>query len=177
MGPWEKNRRKNLKWNFEDKAMATLNKVFLIGRLGRDPEVRVTTNGNKVCGFSMAVEKEVVVKDGTKREETTWVDVEAWGKTAEYIEKYIRKGSSVHLEGRLKLEEWKDKTTGADRKRMKVVVERLQGLDPKGGQQGQQEERREERGDTTTYPGGRDESPRRGPAAAGSQDPDEEVPF
>lgn len=163
--------------------MATLNKVFLIGRLGRDPEVRVTPNGNKVAGFSMAVAKEVEVKDGTRREETTWVDMEAWGKTVEYIEKYVKKGSNVHVEGRLKLEEWKDKTTGADRKRMKVVVERLQGLDAKGAQQGQQEERREE---TTTYPGGRDESPRRGPAqgqqqqrpeAAANPDVDEDVPF
>lgn len=161
--------------------MATLNKVFLIGRLGRDPEVRVTPNGNKVAGFSMAVAKEVDVREGVKREETTWVDMEAWGKTAEYIEKYVRKGSSVHVEGRLKLEEWKDKTTGADRKRMKVVVERLQGLDPKGAQQGQQEER----GETTTYPGGRDESPRRGQAqaqqqkrpAAAEENLDEDVPF
>lgn len=154
--------------------MATLNKVFLIGRLGRDPEVRVTPNGNKVAGFSMAVAKEVEVRDGTKREETTWVDLEAWGKTVEYIEKYVKKGSNVHVEGRLKLEEWKDKATGADRKRMKVVVERLQGLDAKGApQQGQQEERREA---PTSYPGGRDESPRR-PAAAANPDLDEDVPF
>jgi single-strand DNA-binding protein len=170
--------------------MATLNKVFLIGRLGRDPEVRVTPNGTKVCGFSMAVTKETEVVDGAKREITTWVELEAWGKTGEMCGQYLRKGSSCHVEGRLKLEEWTDKVTGARRSRMKVVAERVQFLDAKGGGgQGQQEQREEGH----YYPGGRDESPRgqQQPAASrgfeagrpkpgqapAAEDLDEDVPF
>ena len=152
--------------------MATLNKVFLIGRLGRDPEMKVTPSGTSVCSFSLAVAKEVTVSDGVKREDTTWVDMEAWAKTAELVGKYLTKGSTVFVEGRLKLEQWEDKTTGQKRSRMKVVAENVQFLDGKKAEgQGQGEPQREYKPLGNFYPGGKDESPR-GAAARG--DPIEE---
>lgn len=113
--------------------MATLNKVFLIGRVGRDPERREVGKGGVVCNFSMAVMKEVEVEEGVRREVTTWVDLEAWGKTGELCGRYLRKGGGCHVEGRLKVEEWVDKVSGGKRSRMKVVVERVQFLDRREG--------------------------------------------
>ncbi len=107
--------------------MANVNKVILIGNLTRDPEVKYTPKGMAVAEVGLAVNRTYTV-DGDKREETTFVDCELWGKTAELAGQYLAKGRPVYFEGRLKLDTWDDKTTGAKRSKMRVVVETMQFL-------------------------------------------------
>lgn len=112
--------------------MANLNRVLLIGRLTRDPEVRHTPNGSVVADFGLAVNRTWKGNDGQQQEETTFVDVTAWGRTAELAGQYLAKGRQVFVEGRLKLDQWDDKTSGQKRSKLTVVVENLQFLDAKG---------------------------------------------
>jgi single stranded DNA-binding protein len=84
--------------------MAYLNKVFLIGNLTRDPELRVTPKGTAICSFGLAVNRQYRDENGTARDETTFVDIEAWGKQGELVSKYLTKGSPCMVEGRLRLD-------------------------------------------------------------------------
>ena len=107
-----------------------LNHVTLAGRLTRDPELKAVQD-RSVCTFSLALNRRW--KDqatGDTREEVTFVDCEAWARTGELIGQYLRKGSTCYIEGRLKLDRWKDEQ-GHDRSRMKVVVAAMQFLDPR----------------------------------------------
>lgn len=108
--------------------MAYLNKVFIIGNLTRDPELRVTPKGTSIAAFGIAINRQTKDDAGNTRDETTFVDVEAWGKQADLVGKYLAKGAPCMIEGRLKLDEWQDKTTGAKRSRLKVVLENVQFL-------------------------------------------------
>jgi single-strand DNA-binding protein len=108
--------------------MANLNKVMLIGNLTRDPELRVTPKGTSVAQFSLAVNRKWRDEAGRDMEEVTYVDVEAWGKHGENIAKYCTKGRPLFVEGRLRLDQWEDKTTKEKRSRMKIVVETFQFL-------------------------------------------------
>ena len=85
-----------------------LNKVMIIGRLGRDPEMRYTPNGRPVTAFSVAVNRTWTVGDGDKREETEWFNVVAWGNLAEICKQHLRKGQTVYVEGRLQTRGWED---------------------------------------------------------------------
>jgi single-strand DNA-binding protein len=85
-----------------------LNKVMIIGRLGRDPEMRYTPNGRPVTAFSVAVNRSWVAGDGDKREETEWFNVVAWGNLAEICKQHLRKGQTVYVEGRLQTRGWED---------------------------------------------------------------------
>jgi single-strand DNA-binding protein len=114
--------------------MANLNKVMLIGNLTRDPELRVTPKGTAICTFSIAVNRKFKDDSGGEREEVTYVDIEAWGKSGENISKYVTKGRPLFVEGRLRLDQWEDKTTKEKRSRMKVVLENFQFL---GGGRGE----------------------------------------
>lgn len=111
--------------------MASLNKVMLIGNLTRDPELRVTPKGTSICQFGLAINRQFKDESGTVRDEVTFVDIEAWGKTAETLAKYTTKGRPLFVEGRLKLETWEDKTSGQKRSKMKVVVDMFQFLGSK----------------------------------------------
>lgn len=113
--------------------MASLNKVMLIGNLTRDPELRVTPKGTAICQFGLAVNRQFKDESGATRDETTFVDIEAWGKQGETVAKYLTKGRPLFVEGRLKLDTWDDKTTGQKRSKMKVVLENFQFL---GGREG-----------------------------------------
>ncbi len=106
--------------------MANLNKVFLIGNLTRDPELRVTPRGTPICSFSLAISRNFKGEDGAKRQEVTFVEVEAWGKLGEVISKYAVKGRSLLVEGRLKSDAWEDKASGQKRSKIKVVLEQFQ---------------------------------------------------
>lgn len=108
--------------------MANLNKVFLIGNLTRDPELRVTPRGTPICQFGMAISRQFKDESGQTREEATFVDVEAWGKQGEIISKYVTKGRPLFVEGRLRFDQWEDKTSGQKRSRLKVVLENFQFL-------------------------------------------------
>ncbi|MDF3057225.1 MAG: single-stranded DNA-binding protein [Rariglobus sp.] len=113
--------------------MASLNKVMLIGNLTRDPELRVTPKGTAICQFGLAVNRQFKDESGATRDETTFVDIEAWGKQGETVAKYCVKGRPLFVEGRLKLDTWDDKTTGQKRSKMKIVLENFQFL---GGREG-----------------------------------------
>ena len=155
--------------------MAYLNKVFLIGNLTRDPEIRVTPTGTSVCQFGIAVNRTFAGENGAKREEVTFLDVEAWQKYAELVAKYLTKGSSCMIEGRLKLETWDDKTSGQKRSRIKVVLENVQFLGGKrdGEKQGGQYE--QERHEPQSEP--RFTPPPSRPQAPSNSAMDEDVPF
>lgn len=111
--------------------MAYLNKVFLIGRLSRDPEFRVTPRGTAICAGSIAVSRQFKDESGQIREEVAFIDFEAWAKTAELISKYLSKGQQTMLEGHLKMDSWEDKQTGQKRSKLKVVVGNVQFLENK----------------------------------------------
>ena len=113
--------------------MANLNKVMLIGNLTRDPELRVTPKGTAICTFSLAVNRKFRDESGADREEVTYVDIEAWGKSGENIAKYCTKGRPLFVEGRLRLDQWEDKNTKEKRSRMKVVCDNFQFLGSGGG--------------------------------------------
>jgi len=113
--------------------MANLNKVLLIGNLTRDPELRQTPKGTAVAQFGIAVNRTFRGEDGQSREEVTFVDLEAWGKQAETIAKFLTKGRPIFIEGRLKLDQWEDKNGGGKRSKMRVVVENFQFLGSRQG--------------------------------------------
>jgi single-strand DNA-binding protein len=106
--------------------MASYNKVILLGNLTRDPEVRVTPGGMSICKFGLAVNRTFNTKDGEKREEVTYVDIDAFGRQAEVIAKYLAKGRSIFVEGRLRLDQWDDKGSGEKRSKLGVVLENFQ---------------------------------------------------
>lgn len=106
--------------------MASFNKVILIGNLTRDPELRVTANGNSICKLGLAVNRTYLTKDGERREETTFIDIDSFGKQAEVISKYMRKGRPLMVEGRLKLDQWE--SDGQKRSKLGVVLESFQFL-------------------------------------------------
>jgi single-strand DNA-binding protein len=113
--------------------MAYLNKVFLIGNLTRDPELRVTPKGTAICQFGLAVNRQFKDESGATRDETTFIDIEAWGKQGELVAKYLTKGSPAMVEGRLKLDQWEDKQSGQKRSKLKVVLDNVQFLSTRGG--------------------------------------------
>lgn len=112
--------------------MASYNKVLLMGNLTRDPELRYTANNQAVCNLGLAVNRRYTTSGGEQREETTFVDCEAWGRTAEILNQYLSKGRPVFIEGRLKLDQWQDQQ-GQNRSKMRVVIESFQFIDSRGG--------------------------------------------
>ena len=109
--------------------MASLNKVMLIGNLTRDPELRVTPKGTAICQFGLAVNRQFKDESGATRDETTFVDIEAWGKQGETVAKFCTKCKPLFVEGRLKLDTWDDKTTGQKRSRTGVSATSVLPLD------------------------------------------------
>jgi len=87
----------------------SVNKVILIGRLGKDPELKHTSNGKTVCNFSLATSEKWTGQDGQKNESTTWHNIVAWGKQAEVMNEYLRKGQEVYIEGRIDNRSYEDK--------------------------------------------------------------------
>lgn len=109
-----------------------LNRVFIAGNLTRDVELRATPSGTQVAQIGLAINRVWKDQAGEKKEEVTFVDCEAWGKTAEVMAQYLGKGKPVFIEGRMKLEQWEDKESGQKRSKMKVVVESFQFVESKG---------------------------------------------
>lgn len=112
--------------------MGNFNKVFLMGNLTRDIEIRHTGSNTAVGNIGLAVNRTYRTQSGEQREETTFVDCEAWGRTAEVMAQYLKKGRPVFIEGRLKLDQWQDKD-GQNRSKLRVVVENFQFIDSGGG--------------------------------------------
>ena len=106
-----------------------VNKVIIIGNLGKDPEVRYTAGGQAVANLRIATSRSWTDKtSGQKKEETEWHDVEVWGKQAEQVGEYLAKGRQVYVEGRLKTDKWQDKTSGQERSRVKIVADSVRFL-------------------------------------------------
>jgi single-strand DNA-binding protein len=103
--------------------MASFNKVILMGNLTRDPELRYTPKGMAIAKIALAVNRRWTTETGEQREEVTYVDIDAFGKQAETLGQYMRKGGAILIEGRLKLDQWDDKQTGQKRQRLGVVCE------------------------------------------------------
>jgi single-strand DNA-binding protein len=112
--------------------MANLNKVLLIGNLTRDPELRYTPQGSAICDLGLAINRQYTTNDGVKKEEVCFVDITAWGRQAETCNRFVKKGSQIFVEGRLKLDSWQDKETGKNRSKLNVVAERIQFLSGTG---------------------------------------------
>jgi single-strand DNA-binding protein len=104
-----------------------LNTVMLAGHLTRDPQLRSLPQDKTVVSFSLAINRRFKGADGEIKEDSTFVDCEAWGRTAELVGQYLQKGSGCYVEGRLKLDAWEDKE-GAKRSRLKVVADSVQFL-------------------------------------------------
>ena len=153
--------------------MANVNKVILIGNVTRDPEVKFTSKGSAVTDIGLAINRNYTLDNGEKREETTFVDVELWGRLAEIAGEYAKKGRPLYIEGRLRMDTWEDKASGQKRSRMKVVGENLQllGGRPEGGGRpvgGGEHESHEAPAPRRTAPPSR---------PAPSSEPDDDIPF
>lgn len=112
--------------------MANLNRVFLMGNLTRDPELRYAPSGLAIVTFSMAINREWTSKDGEKKEEVCYVEVNAFGRTAEVIAEYFEKGKPIFVEGRLVFNQWEDKD-GRKRSVLKVAADSFQFIGGNGG--------------------------------------------
>jgi len=160
--------------------MAYLNKVFIIGNLTRDPELRVTPKGTAICQFGIAVNRQFKDESGATRDETTFIDVEAWGKQGELVSKYLSKGSLAMVEGRLKLDQWEDKQSGQKRSKLKVVLDNVQFLSTRGsagGGGGQGQHAPADDTDQTASDRGAPGGGARPAQAASQEKADEDVPF
>lgn len=113
--------------------MPSLNRVLLMGNLTRDPELRYLPSNTPVVGFGLAMNRRWRSAEGEQREETTFVDCSAFGRTAELINQFMNKGRPIFIEGRLRLEQWQDRESGASRSKLSVVVESFQFVDSRGG--------------------------------------------
>ena len=113
--------------------MASVNKVIIIGNLGRDPEIRYSADGATICTISVATSTSWKDKaTGEKREETEWHRIVFYNRLAEIVGEYLRQGSAVYVEGRLKTRKWQDKETGADRYSTEIVADQMQLLGGRG---------------------------------------------
>jgi len=148
------------------------NKVLLMGNLTRDIEIRHTAGNQPVANIGLAINRRYRTQSGENREEVTYVDCEAWGRTAEVMGQYLSKGRPVFIEGRLKLDTWQDQQ-GQNRSKMRVVVESFQFIDsreggggsgPSGGGSSGGYQRGESRGPSNEY-------------ADPPSPPDDEIPF
>ena len=116
--------------------MANFNKVILAGNLTRDPEMRYTPKGTAIANFGLAINRKWKSESGETKEETTFVDIEAWDRQAEVVAQYFKKGNPILVEGRLKLDQWEDKNTHQKQSKLKVVLEGFSFIDSKGADGG-----------------------------------------
>jgi single-strand DNA-binding protein len=114
--------------------MASFNRVILAGNLTRDPELRYTPTGTAIASFGLAMNRSWKTEAGETREEVTFVDIDAFGRQAEVIAQYMRKGRPFLMEGRLKLNQWEDKSTHQKQSKLRVVLESFSFIDAKGGE-------------------------------------------
>ena len=153
--------------------MASFNKVILLGNLTRDPELRMTAGGLAIAKFGLAMNRKYTTKDGESRDETTFVDCDAFGRSAETISKYVQKGSPLFIEGRLKLDNWEGQN-GEKRSKLSVVVDNFQ-LMPRGGEAGGGGG--QSRGYDDVSPPSRPQGNTRSAQQASVEDIDDDVPF
>lgn len=112
-----------------DLRMPDLNKVLVAGRLTRDPELRYLPSGTALCKLGLAISRNYRTRDGERKEDTTFINVSVWDKSAEYCGENLRKGRAVIVEGRLQMNEWEDKQTGQKRSTIDIRAERVHQLE------------------------------------------------
>jgi single-strand DNA-binding protein len=110
-----------------------INKVILVGNLGRDPEVRSTPSGQPVASFTLATTRKWKDKSGQRQEQTEWHQIVCWGRQAEVAGQYLTKGKQIYVEGRLQTRSWDDKNSGEKRYRTEVICENFQMLGSRSG--------------------------------------------
>src|SRR5436309_2329576 len=154
--------------------MANFNKVILAGNLTRDPELRYTPKGTAIARIGIAVNRTWKNEAGETKEEVTFVDVEAWGRQAEVIGQYMKKGRPFLVEGRLKLDQWEDKNTHQKQSKLKVVLESFSFIDSNRGDGGGATEAPRARSAAAPVPAAPPEAPE--PEAPPAEEPDD-VPF
>lgn len=115
--------------------MAGLNKVMIIGNLGKDPEMRYTASGSAVTNFTVAVSRQSRTPEGESREETEWFSVSAWDRQAEIANQYLVKGRQVYVEGRLRTRSWDDPQSGEKKYRTEVIATQIVLLGQRGDQE------------------------------------------
>ena len=113
--------------------MASVNKVILVGNLGRDPEVRYMPNGDAVANYSIATTETWKDKNGMRQEKTEWHNIVMYRRLAEIAGEYLKKGSQVYIEGRLQTRKWQDKTSGQDRYTTEIIANEMKMLGGRGG--------------------------------------------
>ena len=148
-----------------------INKVILVGRLGRDPEIRSTPSGTSVTKFSLATDERFTDRNGEKQERTEWHNVVAWGKLGEICGQYLKKGKLVYIEGSIRTDSWDDKESGQKKYRTEIVANTMKMLDRRGDEGG---------GSSGGYGGGYNQQSRGAAKSSPSHDmieDDEEVPF
>jgi single-strand DNA-binding protein len=114
----------------------SVNKVILIGRLGKDPEIKSIPSGQTVAKFTIATDERFTDRNGEKQERTEWHNIVAWAKLAEICGQFLRKGKLVYIEGRIRTDSWEDKETKQKRYRTEIIAENMQMLDRKGDEEG-----------------------------------------
>jgi len=166
--------------------MASVNKVIIVGNLGRDPETRYSPDGAALTNVSIATTSQWKDKTtGEKREETEWHRVAFFGRLAEIASEYLRKGSQVYIEGRLRTRKWQDKDSGQDRYSTEIVADVMQMLGSRGGGGGapmDDEGRQEARparaaAPAAARPSSGGKSAAKEPAGGGVADLDDDIPF
>lgn len=163
--------------------MASYNKVMIIGNLTRDPEIKYTPKGTAIADIGLAVNRNYTTESGEKREEVTFIDVTLWGRVAEIVGEYCKKGRPLFVEGRLQLDSWDDKATGQKRSKLKVVGENIQLLGSReggGGEhgEGRSEGRSENRPQQSRSAPSRPATPPQRPPADPDLDaPEDDIPF
>jgi len=109
-----------------------INKVILVGRLGKDPEVRSTPGGQTVTKFTVATDERYTDKSGEKQERTEWHNVVAWARLGEICGQYLRKGKLVYIEGSIRTDSWEDKESGQKKYRTEIIARDMKMLDRRG---------------------------------------------
>jgi single-strand DNA-binding protein len=155
-----------------------VNKVILVGNLGKDPELKYTPQGTAVAKFSLATSEKYKDKGGEWQERTEWHNLVAWARTAEVAAEYLKKGSTVFVEGRLRTDSWDDKETGQKKYRTEIIVNELVMLGGRGEGGGGGEGRA--RGASSGKGGGFDQSSEKAGGddfSQSTQITDEDIPF
>jgi len=152
-----------------------VNKVILIGNLGRDPEVRSTTSGQPVASFTLATSRRWRDKAGQKQEQTDWHNIVVWGKQAEIAGQYLTKGKQVYIEGRLQTRSWDDRQSGEKKYRTEIVCDTFQMLGSRGSDF--ETDRDRERGGDRASTSGGGGGPAYDEGGYGGEPEDDDIPF
>ncbi len=155
--------------------MASVNKVILVGNLGKDPEVRYAPSGDAIANVTLATTENWKDKNGEKQEKTEWHRVSFFGKTAEVVGQYLKKGSQVYVEGRIQTRKWTDKE-GQERYTTEIVADKMQMLGGRSGSASMDSDSGESRRPAAASPAPASNSPAKS-SGASFDDMEDDIPF